>query len=586
MPGITCETPSVKRDFASSRPGTIALCVESRRKAKVRRHARRDMAKKATGFLLIWTLITLWGLVAPAVSFEAVESDTAAAAARERFDPGRVVSLLYISRPDSALAILDAQRRADPKDPYVLLLKAKVMRERLNDEDNNKELIRRSTESIHAVIDTAIALSNEALERDDKDYRHYYYRGYGWLTKAQLHVLTRSYWSAGRTASHGKDDLERYLRKHPDDADAQGVLGAYFYFADAIPGFVKFLAKLFFIPSGDREKGLDMMRYAATHHGDLSTDWRFVLAAIDLVFDGNFEKGTDEFIRLLEEYPYYTRLAEPIAVVAPLYPARAAELRSIAGAAVETHLTLDAAHIDWSLVKRLKLVNAFTDSYFGRPRQAIDEYARLIGAPPRHPDWVLPIALLNQGYFLQKTGDHDGARRNFETVRTSARSAYYHRVSQALLGGAVNPSSPIVLDDLEFVSAVYDGRRDDAARGLEKYKATYGENASTDFYAGDLAALEGDVESAGSAYERALSRDESGGDEIYQMYSAARLAELSGAEGRYEKAREHLKRAREYTYANYLLRFLLESRERFYELAEKGKIDARPALLARSLSRP
>jgi tetratricopeptide (TPR) repeat protein len=488
------------------------------------------------------------------------------------------MDLVYMSRPDSALALIEARRAEDPEDPFVLLLKTKVLRERLNDEDNNKELVRRSAESIHALLDSAIALSSEALRRDASDARQYYYRGYCWLNKAQLHVLARSYWAAGRTAARGKDDLERYLKTHPDDPDAQGVLGAFLYFADAIPRYVRFVAKLLFIPTGDREKGLTMMRYAATHDGLFSTDWRFVLAAIDMVFDGNFERGTEEFIRLLDEFPHYTRLAEPLAVVAPLYPTRTAELRRIAERALDTHLTLDPEHVDWSLVKRMRLLNAFTDSYFGRPREALEEYAALAADPPRHPDWVPAIALLNRGYLLQKLGGRDEARRSFETVRANPRSAYYHRVCETMLATLDLPLKAWEADDLGFVAAIYEGAHTDAAARLRFYAEKYGEDAAYDFYAGDLAALSGDTAAARTAYEEALSRAEAGGDQIYQLFAAARLAELLGSEGRYDKAREYLKRARGYCYANYLLRFLLESRERFYDLRDKGRMEGEPAL--------
>lgn len=538
------------------------------------------MAKKAIGILLVLLAANVPGRDAGGGPVRTGVGDPVPVVTRTPFEPQRVMDLLYVNRPDSALTLLRAQQAVSPKDPFVLLLKAKVLRERLNDEDNDKNLIRRSTESIHAVIDSAIALSNEALDRDVKDYRQYYYRGYGWLRKAELNVLTRSYWGAGRAASRGKDDLERYLDRYPDDADARGILGAYFYFADAIPGFVKIVAKLLLIPVGDREKGLEMIRYAATHEGLFSTDWQFVLAAIDLVFEGNFEKGTDEFVDLLRKHPYYTRLAEPIAVVAPLYPARTKELRTAAALAVDTHLTLGPSSIDWNLVKRLRLVNAFTDSYFGRPRRAVEEYTALIEDPPRHPDWVLPIALLNRGYLLQKTGNADEARKGFETVRTNARSAYYHRVSEVMLETVGKPLKTFDLADLDFVAAIYDGAYDDAAKRLDRYKTEHGEDALSDFYTGDLAALTGDFAAARRAYERALSRSEAGGDQIYQLYSGARLAELLVAEGRYSEARQCLKRAREYWYANYLLRFLLESRERFYELVERGRIDATPGLFA------
>lgn len=513
------------------------------------------------------------------------EDTTLSVETKPPFDPRRVLDLLYINRADSALALTQFYQKANARDPYPLLLEAKVLRDRLNDEDNNKDLIRQSTPPIHAVLDRAIALSDEALERDVKDFGQYYYRGYGWLSKAQLYVLTKSYWGAARASSRGKADLERYLDKYPDDADAQGALGAYLYFADAIPGFVKIFAKLLFLPGGDREKGLDMMRYAATHEGVFSADWQFVLAAVDLVFEGHFEKGSDEFVDLLERYPYYTRLAEPIAVVATFYPARTRELFTVVDAAIDRHLALGEQFADWNLVKRLQLIQAFTESYFGRPQEAVARYAALIEAPPRNPDWVLPIALLNRGYLQQKTGNTDEASKAFDTVRTSGQTAFYRRAAEAMRESIDGPVKTIDPADLDFVRRIYEGEFDDASRMLERYKETYGEDALYEFYTGDLEMLTGDFTPARSAYERALSCDARGGEQIYQMYSAVRLAELAGTDGRYSEARALLKRAQGYCHANYLLDFLIESRQRFYQLVDAGKLDAKPSVLVRNRTR-
>jgi hypothetical protein len=513
------------------------------------------------------------------------EDTTLAVETKPPFDPRQILDLLYNNQSDSALALTRFYQKANPRDPYPLLLEAKVLRDRLNDEDNNKDLIRQSTPPIHAVLDRAIALSDEALKRDVKDYGQFYYRGYGWLSKAQLYVLTKSYWGAARASSRGKADLERYLDKYPDDADAQGALGAYLYFADAIPGFVKIVAKLFFLPGGDREKGLDMMRYAAAHEGVFSTDWRFVLAAVDLVFEGNFEKGSDEFVGLLERYPYYTRLAEPIAVVATFYPARTREFYTIVDAAIDRHLALSERSADWNLVKRLQLIQAFTESYFGRPLEAVEQYEPLIQFPPHHPDWVLPIALLNRGYLQQKAGNTDDARNAFDAVRTNGQTVTYRRAAEAMGESIGGPMKTIDLADLDFVRLIYDGEFDDASRMLERYKETCGGDALYEFYTGDLALLTGNFTSAKSAYGRALSCEARGGEQIYQMYSTVRLAELAGADGRYSEARDLLQRAQRYCHANYLLDFLIESRQRFYQLVDAGKLDAKPAILVRNRTR-
>lgn len=510
----------------------------------------------------------------------ATQVDIAAASPRKPFDAAEVFELLYSNRPDSALALLDSFRRSKPSDAYVLALKARVLRDGLNDEDNNKDLIRRSAEPIHAVLDTAIALADEALDRDVVDHKNYFYRGYAWLNKSQLLVLTRSYWSAGRAASRAKDDLERYLEMYPGDADAAGALGAYLYFADAIPGFVKILAKLLFLPNGDREKGLEMLRYGAAHGGAMSADWKFISAAVDLVFEGNFERGAVELTELLNAYPYFTRLAEPLGVVAPLYPGRTREFRDLAEGAVDTHLSREGSNLDWNLVKRMRLVEAFTDTYFGRTADGLAGFDELIQDPPRHPDWVLPIALVNRAYVLQKKGMTEEAAKDLREVLASGRMTTYHPAAKTMLESIGKPMRKIDLADLDFVGGIYALDLAEASSRLRSWKEARGEDVLTDFYSGDLEALRGDLAAARRAYESALDRPALGGDQLYQTLSAARLAEIHGGEGRYGDAQRCLERARKYTHANYLLDFLLEARQRYYHLIDSGRLEARPSLLS------
>ncbi|UCG53207.1 MAG: hypothetical protein JSW58_06535 [Candidatus Latescibacterota bacterium] len=500
---------------------------------------------------------------------------------RAPFEPHRILALLYAGERDSALTLVEAFENTITDDPFVLLIKAKVLRERLNDEDNDKERIRRGTAPIHELIDRAIDLCDEVLDRSDPDPRFYFYRGYGWMGKAQLHVLTRGYWSAGRAASRGKNDLERYLEAYPKDPDAQGMLGAYLYFADALPGLIKIVAKLLFIPSGDRDKGFELLRYGASHPGLFTNDYRMIFAAIEMVFEGKFEKGSAAFVELSREYPYYTRLIEPISVVSPLCPLKVREFDRIQETAITNHLSLDNQSTDWSLVKRMQLHRTFTNMYFGSPSDAIDEFTRLIDDPPSHPDWFLPVARLNRGYFHQKTGEKDKARADFELVRSSDDMKHYHDAAKTLIESLDGSVKTIHLDELEFIGLIYDGRIEGARESIQYYAKKYDDDALYNFYAGEIEVFEQDFAEAANSYQRALDCDETGGDQIYQTFAALRLAELYGQEGIFDKARDYLDRAKEYCHANYLLDFMIRSRKRYYHLLDTGKIDDRPTMLVR-----
>jgi tetratricopeptide (TPR) repeat protein len=530
---------------------------------------------RLTAFLILVVVLPLPGNARPWTS----SADDAAVG--DPFDPHRIMDLIYAGRPDSALAEIERCRRADPGDPLVLLMRARAMRERLNDEDDDKSLVKEGTKPMHAALDTAITLCEEALEQGDKDPEGYFYRGYAWLNKAQLHVLTRSHWTAGREAARGKKDIERYLERVPDDPDAHGTFGAYLYFADVLPGFFKFLAKLLFIPSGDRERGLAFLHYAAAHDGLFTRDWQMVLAGIEFIFEGNFEEGTEAFIDLCDRYPYYTRFVEPLGVVAPIHPLRMREFGSLEKKAITAHLTLGTDNADWDLIKRLNVHQAFINAYFGNAEDAVVQFAELIEDPPRHPDWVLPIALLNRGFLHQKTGRFDEAREAFETVLSSKGMKYYHGTAKTMLRGLDASPKTVNLNDLSAIGRLYDGEIENAAAALARFKEAYGEDALTDFYSGDLAVFEQDFEAASEAFRRALEREESGGGQIYQMFSSLRLAEIEGQRLRYDDARDLLKHAKTYCHANFLLDFLIRSRKHFYEFLDDGKIDSQPALLVR-----
>jgi tetratricopeptide (TPR) repeat protein len=304
-----------------------------------------------------------------------------------------------------------------------------------------------------------------------------------------------------------------------------------------------------------------------------------VLAAIHLVFEGHFEKGSDEFAGLLEEYPLYTRLVEPLGVVAPLYPGRIREFMEAEASAIDAHLRLGDEQIDRQLVKRMELHRAFTEAYFGDAVEAVALFEKLIENPPEHPDWVLPIALLNRGYFNQRSGRSELARTAYERVRSSKAMKFYHNTAGELLASLDVPTPPVPIDDLGFVPRIYSRDARGAREGIDRYISRHGESALSDFYTGDLYILEGDMPGARRAFERAMEREETGGDQIFQMFSALRLAEMFGQNGDIDEAVDMLEDAKGFCHANYLLDFLVRSRKRFYELLKDKKIDAVPALL-------
>jgi len=495
------------------------------------------------------------------------------------FDPYSITRLICEGLPDSALSILEGERHSGVKDPMVHLLRARTLRDKLSDEDEDKSLIKRDCEAILAELDRAIAICDEALDKSDSDPLYRYYRGRAYLGKAQINTLTRSYWGAGRSASKGKGDLEKYLKIVPDNPDAQGDLGAFLYFADTLPGVIKLVSKLLFIPGGDREEGLRLLYHASTQPGVFQIDYQIAVAAIDLLFEGRLEQGVDAMLALADRYPYYTRLIEPFGVLAPLYPRRLREFQRIEDKTVERRLARGDESIDWNLIKRLHLHRAYANMFFGSPKTAVLELTTLIENPPARPDWMLPLAIINRGHLYAKRDDTEAAREAFSFVAMRDDMKHYHNLANGLIESLDPPWKTVDLNDLEFIGSIYDRRLDVAAAGLDRYEQSYGKDALYYFYLGELKSFANDFVAAAQAYAACLDEEATGGDESYQMFASLRLAEIHGHELRYDRAEVYIKEATEYTHAGYLFDFMIHSRRRYYKLLKDGTLTTPPTML-------
>ncbi len=502
--------------------------------------------------------------------------------APEATDPYLITSLIYGGRPDSALAVLNSGEFAGSSDPMVYLLRARAIRGHLSDEDDDKKLVARDAAEMAAQLDTVIALCDEALQHEAADPIYLYYRGRAWLGKAQFNVLTRSYWSAGRNAGKAKSDLEKFLKNSPDHADAQGDLGAFLYFADTLPGVIKFFSKLLFFPSGDRDRGLEMLNFAASNPSMFRVDYQVAVAAIDFLFEGYLEQGAVAMRALVDERPGYTRLVEPFGVLTPLDPLRVREYQRLEDHVLATRLGMTGAWMDWSLIKRIRLHRAYADMYFRSPSAALEQFTEFIEDPEERPDWALPLALINRGQLYAKSGRTDEALAAFETVLADDYMKHFHDLAGQMSKSLEKPWKTIDLDDLDFIGAIYDGDLAAGGAGLKEYGRLYGRDVVFYFYLGELEVFAQDFNAAQRAYETCLRAEIEGGDQSYQMYAALRLAEISGLQNRYKEAKEYVKKAREYLHVGYLLDFMIHSREHYYELLENGTLTTPPTLLLKT----
>ncbi|MFP6640726.1 MAG: hypothetical protein VCC04_10825, partial [Myxococcota bacterium] len=180
-------------------------------------------------------------------------------------------------RYDEADATWRALRELDPTDPAPEIWSAETGLWRLILDPRASQ----HEASIDAAADRAIELADIRLERNAADGEALSHKGMALMIQARLNGMQGRYLSAGRAGEQGRPLLERSLVLDASQAQGQFPLGVYYYYAGIAPSFIKWVSWLWFVPKGDREKGLSLMRQVRDGQGIRSDEARFMLMIID-----------------------------------------------------------------------------------------------------------------------------------------------------------------------------------------------------------------------------------------------------------------------------------------------------------------
>src|SRR5262245_50612304 len=219
---------------------------------------------------------------------------------------------IYQGRPSEADRIATAMERAVPEDPRPYLLRARILRLDLPDQNEDRDAIGERAEPIKRACEQALSASDAILKRAPGSLAGHLYRGWACMFLAQVHALSNEYWGAGRKAAAGKSDLDYVLAGDPGNPDALLVQGVYLYFADILPGMVKFARVFLRVPGGHRERGLEYIAAAAARQGYTELDAKTLQAVVLFGFEGRLEEARTHFDAVLEPYPDNARLVEPV----------------------------------------------------------------------------------------------------------------------------------------------------------------------------------------------------------------------------------------------------------------------------------
>jgi tetratricopeptide (TPR) repeat protein len=401
------------------------------------------------------------------------------------------------------------------------------------------------------------------------------------MLMSHVHTYENAFWSAGREAKKGKEDLEWYLERHPNDPIATSLMGAFLYFADTLPSAYKFVSKLLFLPSGDRDRGLKMMEDARAMDNPIAVDNLLILDSVYLGFEGRYEEGLAGFRELEAQYPLHATFVRPSAIMAPLMPRLGSERSDSLDARAATVSSLDKRRIDSSTCALIAFERAYADRFYN-PTRAIERFEKILQDNPRHPDWTVGYSAYQLGLLRAAQGDAAKARIALDLAIRDDRVKYIRDDAKAVLdalkdyprGTGLGPSD---------LAAIYGS--DEEARKVAREALAKKENPTIadQFYLGEAWLMSGDLDKAFAAYTGAMNPPAPAWDQQYQMIACTRAGEILAARGDFKSAAKHYEQAVTFWHKEYLYDWVLGARQRYFERVSEGKETTKPSLLTASM---
>ncbi len=336
---------------------------------------------------------------------------------------------------------------------------------------------------------------------------------------------------AGREAGRGKSDLEFYLATYPDDPVANGLLGAFLYFTDAVPAILQFISKLMFLPTGDRARGLDMIELAETGQSAKAEDFRTLAMTINVVFEGRWEEGLPQAISLQEDHPAYIRMVLPLSAMRLLAPGLGAEL----AARIEVSEAIAAErgfeNVDLGSLWMSRTYRAWIDRILQGPAVAEPQFAAIVAEAPTAPDWVAEFA-----------------GQQLEELAADRRDGLPDDLAASVW------ATPA--DSLTALVATLEGQSDSSLRAA--------------FYAAECRLRRGEVSAAESHYRKVAGWKGPDHLEPFRLVAAARVAEIKARAGQYRAASRWYERAAEHHRDVYRVDWMLRGRARHFDEMSQG----------------
>jgi len=257
-------------------------------------------------------------------------------------------------------------------------------------------------------IDAFIADAEARNSRSATDDEALFYLGYAhFLRAAYRYDHDKGMWGAARDGARSKHLADAYVKRRPEHGDAYFMLGAYNYYVEIVPTFVKLIRPLLFLPAGNRVEGLKQLERAYTQGSLFSFQAGMLLMEIYGSFEGRPADGVRTGEQLAQKYPENPQVQFQLAelYVGPTvedYVSAAAQYEKIIASESRRAEPRDALYR-----AQLALSSALAQQW--RHDESIRVLSATIDRKPSTPAWVLPSFLLRRANYRALLADAGAA---------------------------------------------------------------------------------------------------------------------------------------------------------------------------------
>ena len=262
---------------------------------------------------------------------------------------------------------------------------------------------------IESLNNTVATLCEQRIKSNPADKDAYFARGYArGLHAAFITLVDHSYVAAARQGLAARNDSEQALKIDPDYADAKMAVGIQQFAVASLPRILRMMVGITGV-TGNREKGLDLLRDCIAHGTITSVESRTVLSL---------------FLRHDARYPEALVIQHGLATEFPrdyLYRLEEANLTKDAGNGPEAiaaykAVLADARKPNFFLDPRLQLAwFGLADTERGQNDiQSAAQHYLEAADQPKCSDWLRRRAQLNAGQMFDLLHNRPIAIRNYQ----------------------------------------------------------------------------------------------------------------------------------------------------------------------------